>query len=220
MNTTLRPRRTFTIGRASRPDDGLLDAAGAAASAELLELAACTPREALWRLRSGESGLSEAEVVARLREHGINQLPAGRVPALWASVRSPFVVLLAALDAVVALTGDPFGVVLITVMLTASIGLRLHQAQRFDNLLAGLRNLAAPRVTVLRHPGRGAQSRPVARTRNARLLAPGDLVLLSAGDVVPADWPDHRRRRPRPGPGHLHRRVDARRQVRRRSRVL
>ena len=187
MNTTLRPRRAFTLWRAPRPDDALLDAAGAAAAAELLELAAGTPREALRRLRSGESGLSEAEVVARLREHGINQLPAGRVPALWASVRSPFVVLLAGLDAVVALTGDPLGVVLITVMLAASVGLRLHQARRFDHLLAGLRNLAAPRVTVLRHPGRGARDRPVARTRNARLLAPGDLVLLRTGDVVPAD---------------------------------
>ena len=102
-------------------------------------------------------------------------------------MRSPFVLLLAILDAVVALTGDPLGVVLITAMVGVSLGLRLHHARRFDHLLAGLRNLAAPRVTVLRRPGRGARDRPVARTRNARLLAPGDLVLLGAGDVVPAD---------------------------------
>ena len=86
-----------------------------------------------------------------------------------------------------ALTGDPLGAVLITAMVGVSLGLRLHHARRFDHLLAGLRNLAAPRVTVLRRPGRGARDRPVARTRNARLLAPGDLVLLGAGDVVPAD---------------------------------
>jgi Mg2+-importing ATPase len=188
MNTTMRPRRrTFTVGRAPGPDDTLLDDAGAATAAELLQLAACPPREALRRLGSGESGLSEAEVVARLTEHGINQLPSGGAPAWWASVRSPFLVLLAALDAVVALTGDFLGVALITAMLAVSVGLRLYQARRFDHLLAGLRNLAAPRVTVLRHPGRGPWGRPVARTRNARLLAPGDLVVLRTGDVVPAD---------------------------------
>ena len=95
MNTTLRPRRTFTLGRAGRPDDALLDASGAAAAADLLALAACPPAEALRRLGSSESGLSEIEVIARLKEHGINQLPPGASPALLASVRSPFVLLLA-----------------------------------------------------------------------------------------------------------------------------
>ena len=120
MNTVLRPRRAFALGRAGRPDDGLLDAAGAAAAADLLALAACTPAEALRRLGTSESGLTETEVVGRLREHGLNQLPPGRSPALLASVGSPFVLLLAALDVVVALTGDPAGVALISVMLAAS----------------------------------------------------------------------------------------------------
>ena len=83
MNTTLRPRRTFTLGRAGRPDDALLDASGAAAAADLLALAACPPAEALRRLGSSESGLSEIEVIARLKEHGINQLPPGRPRPCW-----------------------------------------------------------------------------------------------------------------------------------------
>jgi Mg2+-importing ATPase len=191
MYTTLRPRRSLTGARRPRPDDALLDATGAVTAADLLELAACPPREALERLRSSESGLSEIDVVVRLTEHGINQLPTSRPPTwqtrLWTSLRSPFVLLLAALDAVVALTGDPLGVALITTMLLASLALRLHHEHRFDHLLATLKDLSAPRVTVLRRTGRGTRGRPVARSRNPRLLVPGDLILLDPGDVVPAD---------------------------------
>jgi Mg2+-importing ATPase len=190
MNTTMRPRRILTGARQPRPDDALLDAIGKVAAA-LLELADATPQEALARLRTGESGLSEIDVVVRLADHGINQLPASRPPTwqarLWTSARSPFVLLLAALDTVVALTGDPLGVALITTMVLASLALRLHHEHRFDHLLATLKDLTAPRVTVLRRLGRGTRGRPVARDRNPRLLVPGDLILLDAGDVVPAD---------------------------------
>jgi P-type Mg2+ transporter len=191
MNTTLRPRRFLTGTRRPRPDDALLDAPGAASAAELLQLAGGTPAQALAALRSGQTGLSELDVVVRLTEHGLNQLPTARTPTwparLQTAARSPFVLLLAALDGVVALTGDPFGVVLITTMVVASLALRLHQEHRFDHLLATLNDLAAPRVSVLRRAGRGTRARTVARDRNPRLLVPGDLILLDAGDVVPAD---------------------------------
>ena len=106
---------------------------------------------------------------------------------LSASVRSPFVALLLALDVVVAATGDPLGVVLITAVVAASLTLRLRQEARFDQLVASLQNLAAHRVSVLRRQGRGNRGRPVLRDRNPRLLVPGDLIELEIGDVVPAD---------------------------------
>jgi P-type Mg2+ transporter len=191
MNTTLRRRRAPLPARAPHPDDALLDAAGTASASDLLDLAACAPDDALRRLRSSPSGLSEFDVLTRLTEYGINQLPTSRTPTwrarLVTSIRSPFVLLLAALDAVVALTGDPLGVALITTMVLASLGLRLHHEHRFDHLLASLNDLAAPQVAVLRRAGRGARGRPVARDRNPRLIVRGDLILLDAGDVVPAD---------------------------------
>lgn len=112
MITTVRSR-TVAGTRRARPDDALLDASGAAAAADLLAVASATPAQTLDRLGSGESGLSEIDVVVRLAEHGLNQLPAARTPTwtarLWTAVHSPFVLLLAGLDAIVAATGDPLG---------------------------------------------------------------------------------------------------------------
>jgi Mg2+-importing ATPase len=168
-----------------------LDEAGSRAAAQLLELGACPPAEVLVRLGADERGLTEVQAVARLAEAGINRVPASLVPGwgarLAGAVRSPFILLLLALDVVVAVTGDPLGVLLISTAVAGSLALRLRQECRFDQLVASLHNLAAPRVTVLRRPGRGSRGRPVARECNPRLLVTGDVILLETGDVVPAD---------------------------------
>jgi Mg2+-importing ATPase len=191
MDTLARPRRRATKASTRAANDALLDAAGSATVQDLLELARLAPTEALHRLGSSELGLSEHEATARLADHGINQFPTSQVrswPArLWSSVRSPFVVLLVVLGAVVAVTGDPIGVVVIATMVIASLALRLHHERRFDHLLVCLNDLAAPRVTVRRRAGRHGRMGPVDRAGNPRLLVPGDLIVLVTGDVVPAD---------------------------------
>jgi Mg2+-importing ATPase len=191
MDTLARPRRRAIKAWTRVPTDALLDPAGSATVQDLLELARLSPTEALYRLGSSELGLSEHEATARLADHGINQFPTSHVrswPArLWSSVRSPFVVLLIVLGAVVAVTGDPLGVVVIAAMVIASLALRLHHEHRFDHLLVSLNDLAAPRVTVCRRADRHGRTRPVDRIGNPRLLVPGDLIVLVTGDVVPAD---------------------------------
>jgi Mg2+-importing ATPase len=191
MRSTVRPHRLPSVPHGARSDDALLDQAGADAAVQLWELARCTPAEALARLDSDERGLSEIEAALRLAECGINRLPTSVSPSwlarLSASIRSPFIALLLALDVVVAMTGDALGVVLITSVVSASLTLRLRQEARFDQLVASLQNLAAHRVGVLRRQGHGNRGRPVLRDRNPRLLVPGDLIELEIGDVVPAD---------------------------------
>jgi Mg2+-importing ATPase len=191
MKTPTPTRAVWTMQTQNRQDDGLLDEAGSRAAAELLALGACAPAEALARLGAHEQGLSEVQAAARLAEAGINRLPVSLVPGwgvrLAAAVRSPFILLLLALDVVVAVTGDPLGVLLISAAVAGSLVLRLRQEARFDQLVASLHNLAAPRVTVLRRPGRGSRGRPVARERNPRLLVAGDVILVETGDVIPAD---------------------------------
>ncbi len=190
MRTPTRVPALQTADVAARPDE-LLDEAGSRAVRQLLALSACPAAEALVGLGTDERGLTEVQAVARLAEAGINRLPVSLVPGwgarLAGALRSPFIVLLLALDVVVAVTGDPLGVLLITAVVAGSLALRLRQEGRFDQLVASLHNLAAPRVTVLRRPGRGARGRPVSRECNPRLLVAGDLIVLETGDVVPAD---------------------------------
>jgi Mg2+-importing ATPase len=186
MSTRLGGPRT----RTARPGDDLVDAAGNADAHELLRLARLEVDGALRELRSSHRGLSDRQAASRLAMYGLNTLPTARTPnwqrRLWMSLRNPFVLLLVFLDAAVAATGDPRGVALITVMVATSLALRLYHERRFDHLTAFLNDVTGARVAVLRRVGQGDQPAS-ARRRNPRLLVPGDLILLAAGDVVPAD---------------------------------
>jgi magnesium-transporting ATPase (P-type) len=152
-------------------------------SAEATDWHALAPDAALAGLDSRVAGLSAAEAEARLALHGSNRLPEGprrsALRRLMAQFNNVLIyVLLGAgvltlmfehvLDAMVI-----FGVVLIN----AAVG--FIQEGRAETALAAIRSLIDPRCTVLRDGRR--QSLP------AEALVPGDIVLLDAGDRVPAD---------------------------------
>jgi Ca2+-transporting ATPase len=128
-------------------------------------------------------GLSNDDAAARLDEHGPNELERGDTlsPAqiLLAQVTSPMILLLAGAGVLSAALGDVTEavVILVVVVLNAWIGFR--QEYRAEQAIASLQAMATPTVNVVRD---GAP-REVA----ARVLVPGDLVLLDAGSRVPAD---------------------------------
>ena len=130
-----------------------------------------------------EHGLHPAEVARRMDIHGPNELPsvAHRGPfALFAAQFTDFMVLvLLAAAAVSGLIGDLIDTVaiLVIVLLNAVIG--FMQSWRADRAMAALKQLAAAQATVLR----SSQMREVP----ARELVPGDIVLLEAGNKIPAD---------------------------------
>ena len=130
-----------------------------------------------------EHGLHPAEVARRMDIHGPNELPsvAHRGPfALFAAQFTDFMVLvLLAAAAVSGLIGDLIDTVaiLVIVLLNAVIG--FMQSWRADRAMAALKQLAAAQATVLRN----SQMQEVP----ARELVPGDIVLLEAGNKIPAD---------------------------------
>jgi len=129
------------------------------------------------------SGLNPEQVAQRTLAHGANELPSASRRGLGALLIEQFrdVMILVLIGAAVVsgVVGDVADtlVILLIVLLNAAIG--LAQAWRADQALAALKRLAAAQATVLR----GGQVRQIP----ASALVPGDIVLLEAGNQVPAD---------------------------------
>jgi P-type Mg2+ transporter len=164
-------RRLFSSG-ASAARAKLVDAHWARAPESLLE-----------QLGSTRRGLSSAEAAERLRKFGANRLREegrlSRIDVLVRQVASPLQLLLVFAAIVAAATGEVTDAVIVLTILCASafIGYRREYSARAA--AAALRERVKVRTTVIRD---GAQ-----RSVPAEEVVPGDIVLLSAGSLVPAD---------------------------------
>jgi P-type Ca2+ transporter type 2C len=130
-----------------------------------------------------EHGLHPTEVERRMTIHGPNELPsvAQRGPlAMLAAQFTDFMVLVLLAAAVVSgLIGDLIDTVAILVIVVLNAVVGFMQSWRADRAMAALKQLAAARATVVR----SRQTQEVAASN----LVPGDIVLLEAGNKVPAD---------------------------------
>jgi len=129
-------------------------------------------------------GLTAAEAAARLAELGPNELPEPKRPSLLLRIArellQPLVLLLLVASVVSATVLDEpadAAVIAAIVVLNAAIG--LAQEGRASRALAALREMESPRARVVRD----GRSRDVA----AREIVPGDRLVVTAGERVPAD---------------------------------
>ena len=131
-------------------------------------------------LASTTHGLSADEAERRLRQHGPNSIPTGtrRHPVLrfLAHFNNALIYFLLAGAAAAAALGHLIdtGVILAVVLVNAVVG--FLQEGKAEDALAAIRNMIAPRASVLRDGQR--VSVPQAD------LVPGDVVLIEAGDRV------------------------------------
>ncbi len=134
------------------------------------------------RLESGPNGLSAHEAARRLTVFGPNALRTHGVrpwQVLVRQFRNPMLLLLLAAAAVSGATQDLTDAVIITVIVLISVGLGFFNEYRSEQAVEALHNRIRHRSTVIR----GAEPLQV----DVVELVPGDLVLLSLGDLVPAD---------------------------------
>ena len=135
------------------------------------------------RLRGDPDGLSGAEAERRLRRHGPNRLPEGRrvgpVMRFLRQFHNLLLYLMLGAAVITALLGHwvDTGVIVAAVLINVIIG--FIQEGKAEDALASIRRLLSSQARVLRE-GR-VQELP------GEALVPGDIVLLAAGDKVPAD---------------------------------
>ncbi len=136
------------------------------------------------------SGLSAAEAEKRLERYGRNQLAAAKKKGLLArfldQFKDPMILILlgtAVVSFVVALNGHDskefFEPLLILLIVVANAIMGVSQESRAEKALEALKEMSAPHARVLR--GGGEQ------VIDSALVVPGDVVLVEAGDFLPAD---------------------------------
>ena len=139
--------------------------------------------EVFQALESSEQGLSEATARERLRTAGPNSISARTRRALLLELllrlRNPLILLLLAASLIAAFTGDAKSAVIIAAVVLASVLLDFVQEHRAERTIERLRASVMVHCSVLREGA--AHEIPV------QSIVPGDVVLLTAGDLVPAD---------------------------------
>ena len=142
-----------------------------------------TEEETTHQLQSTPTGLSASEAVRRLEQYGPNELQAaGKIRPLDILIeqfKNIFVVILLVATVISVLLGHGIESLAIAVIVLFAVLLGFVQEYRAERAIEALREMAAPTATVLR------DGREVEIT--ARNLVPGDVILLRAGDKVPAD---------------------------------
>ncbi len=139
--------------------------------------------ELLEQLRSTPGGLTVAEAAGRLEVYGPNRIQAERRASPWKLLFEQFknvlIVTLLIATALSAFLGHGIEAVAIAVIVLFAVLLGFVQEYKAEKAIDALREMAAPMAKVIR----GGEEAVV----DASELVPGDVVLLAAGDRVPAD---------------------------------
>ena len=160
----------------------------------------------LARLHAHPDGLTRAEANRIRARVGPNEVEHEKpLPGwlhLWHCYKNPFNLLLTLLAVISYATHDAKATVVIGAMVLLSTGLRFVQERRSHRAAERLKALVSNTATVIRRGGAAAAAvevaqKPVARpARDERpneievpitKLVPGELIKLSAGDMIPAD---------------------------------
>ncbi|HEV7333835.1 MAG TPA: cation-translocating P-type ATPase [Flavisolibacter sp.] len=139
--------------------------------------------EVLQKTGSSPNGLTQETVKQKLQEFGPNKLAEKKKKPVWLLFVSQFtdfmILVLIAAAIISGIAGDSVDtiIILVIVLLNAIIG--FVQEYRAEKAMEALKKMATPQSTVLRD---GHVSTIISTD-----LVPGDIVLLEAGNTVPAD---------------------------------
>jgi len=152
-------------------------------SPRIVDAARAEVSDVLNKLNSSPQGLSETQIESLREVHGLNEVAQevkhGWLWRLMISLRNPLVILLSALAAISFATGDLRAGTVMCLMVVLGVLLKFIQENRADTAAAQLKAMIKVTATAIRD----GQPKEVP----LKELVPGDVVKLSAGDMIPAD---------------------------------
>jgi P-type Mg2+ transporter len=196
--------RRFTLFESLLRDTASREALPPLADA-LLKASASTPEQVLAMLASHPNGLTESQAAEIRMRVGPNEVghdkPLRWYVHLWHCYRNPFNLLLTVLATISYLTEDVRATIVIGAMVLLSTLIRFFQETRSSKAADRLKEMVSTTATVLRRDPAEIAAEEARRFFQAVLrpkpprrleiplkrLVPGDVVALSAGDMIPAD---------------------------------
>jgi Mg2+-importing ATPase len=171
-----------------RPDATALHLKVTTETQQLNQLSRLSAEDACTALNTAQSGLTVGEAELRLRRYGANIVTREQRPSigreLWNRTRNPLNALLVTLAVASYLLGDIRAAVVIAIMVALAVATSFIQEHRSNEAAARLRSMVTNTSSVRR---RGLASDDGFTEVPLETLVPGDIVRLSAGDMIPAD---------------------------------
>jgi Mg2+-importing ATPase len=149
----------------------------------LLEVCCKQPENALFMMKSREEGLAENEVEWLRAEWGSNDLGQkkkhGVIVEILLRCRNPLVIQLLVIAIISLLSGDAASATIVGLMVVISVGLSHYQESKSGKAVEKLNALVQTNCHVIR--GGVEVEIPMSE------IVPGDIVVLQAGSIIPAD---------------------------------
>ena len=139
--------------------------------------------EALDSLHSFKEGLNDDEASKRLSKYGKNELREKKGDPTWKifleSFKDPMVIILIVAALIQIATGSVVESLIIFLVLILNAVLGTVQTKKAESSINSLKQMSVPNAKVIRNGEK--------ITISSTEVVPGDIVLLEAGDYVPAD---------------------------------
>ena len=150
---------------------------------KLIRVAGQETKEILHDFHSSLKGISQQNIVTQRIKHGFNEV-ANEPPTKWwarllGNIFEPLSILLLVLVIVSFITSDFKATTMILIMVVLSVILRFFQELKADKAAANLKAM----VKTVAHVIREGKKKDI----DIKYLVPGDIIFLSAGDMLPAD---------------------------------
>lgn len=139
--------------------------------------------QVLERLHATPQGLLTTEAMEQLQKNGPNELPQGKKITLWQRIIAQFkdlmILILMAAAVVAAFAGELSDAIIILLVVVLNAAFGVFQETKAENAIDALQKMSTP-TTRVRRDGQITQL-------SSKELVVGDVILLEAGDIIPAD---------------------------------